>query len=158
MKKYLTLLFLVCAVALTFTGCYNSFEFVGLSGDGNHSSGGTVNPGGGSDKPSGGTGNLGGGSDKPSGGSSGNGSIIGTWYSGQAGVSLTLTFKKDGSFSYTTSVAPNAPVSGTYTLYGSKVTVRAGNAFNEGTYSGSTISFSSGVPGGLFLGLTFTKR
>ena len=26
MKKYLTLLFLVCAVALTFTGCCNSFE------------------------------------------------------------------------------------------------------------------------------------
>ncbi len=48
MKKYLTLLFLVCAVALTFTGCYNSFESVGLSGDGNHSSGGTGNPGGGS--------------------------------------------------------------------------------------------------------------
>lgn len=47
MKKYLTLLFLVCAVALTFTGCYNSFESVGLSGDGNHSSGGTGNPGGG---------------------------------------------------------------------------------------------------------------
>lgn len=48
MKKYLTLLFLVCAVALTFTGCYNSFESVGLSDDGNHSSGGTGNPGGGS--------------------------------------------------------------------------------------------------------------
>lgn len=42
MKKYLTLLFLVCAVALTFTGCYNSFESVGLSGDGNHSSGGSA--------------------------------------------------------------------------------------------------------------------
>lgn len=26
MKKYLTLLFLVCAVALTFTGCGNSFD------------------------------------------------------------------------------------------------------------------------------------
>lgn len=25
MKKYLTLLFLVCAVALTFTGCSNSY-------------------------------------------------------------------------------------------------------------------------------------
>ena len=62
MKKYLTLLFLVCAVALTFTGCYNSFESVGLSGDGNHSSGGTVNPGGGNHS-SGGTGNPGGGSD-----------------------------------------------------------------------------------------------
>ena len=55
MKKYLTLLFLVCAVALTFTGCYNSFESVGLSGDGNHSSGGTVNPGGGTDNPGGGS-------------------------------------------------------------------------------------------------------
>lgn len=52
MKKYLTLLFLVCAVALTFTGCYNSFESVGLSGDGNHSSGGTGNPGGGSSNDS----------------------------------------------------------------------------------------------------------
>ena len=58
MKKYLTLLFLVCAVALTFTGCYNSFESVELSGDGNHSSGGTGNPGGGSDKPSGGSAEL----------------------------------------------------------------------------------------------------
>lgn len=72
MKKYLILLFLVCAVALTFTGCYNSFESVGLSDDGNHSSGGTGNSGG---------------------GSSGSGSIIGTWYGGQAGASLTLTFK-----------------------------------------------------------------
>lgn len=52
MKKYLTLLFLVCAVALTFTGCYNSFESAGLSGDGNHSSGGTGNPGGGSSNDS----------------------------------------------------------------------------------------------------------
>lgn len=58
MKKYLTLLFLVCAVALTFTGCYNSFESVGLSGGGNHSSGGTGNLGGGSDKPSGGSADL----------------------------------------------------------------------------------------------------
>lgn len=58
MKKYLTLLFLVCAVALTFTGCYNSFEFVGLSGDGNHSSGGTVNPGGGTGNPGGGSAEL----------------------------------------------------------------------------------------------------
>ena len=123
MKKYLTLLFLVCAVALTFTGCYNSFE------------------------PDGGN---------PSG--SGNGSIIGTWYSRQAGVSLTLTFKKDGSFSYTTSVAPNASVSGTYTLYGSKLTVRASNASNKGTYSGGTISFPSEVYGGLFAGLPFTKQ
>lgn len=52
MKKYLILLFLVCAVALTFTGCYNSFESVGLSDDGNHSSGGTGNPGGGSSSDS----------------------------------------------------------------------------------------------------------
>ena len=48
MLPFPILLFLVCAVALTFTGCYNSFESVGLSGDGNHSSGGTGNPGGGS--------------------------------------------------------------------------------------------------------------
>lgn len=124
MKKYLTLLFLVCAVALTFTGCCNSFE------------------------PDGGN---------PSG--SGNGSIIGTWYSGQAGASLTLTFKKDGSFSYTNSVAPNASVPGTYTLYGSKLTVRADYATFSctGTYSGSTISFPSDASSGMFAGLTFTK-
>ena len=149
MKKYLTLLFLVCAVALTFTGCYNSFEFVGLSGDGNHSSGGTVNPGGGSDKPSGGTVN-------PGGGSSGSGSIIGTWYSSQSGVSFT--FKGDGSFSCTTSFTPDTPVPGTYTLDGSKLTVRASHMYGTGTYSGSTISFPSDASGGLFAGLTFTKR
>ena len=165
MKKYLTLLFLVCAVALTFTGCYNSFEFVELSGDGNHSSGGTVNPGGGGDKRSGGTVNPGGGSDKPSGGtvnpgggSSGSGRIIGTWYGGQAGVSFTLTFKEGGSFSYTTSATPGTSVPGTYTLDGSKVTVRAGNVPSTGTYSGSTISFPRDGSGGLFMGLTFTKR
>ena len=153
MKKYLTLLFLVCAVALTFTGCYNSFESVGLSGDGNHSSGGTGNPGGGTGNPGGGTGN-------PGGGSSGNGSIIGTWYGGQAGASFTLTFKEGGSFSYTTttSVVPDTPVPGTYTLDGSKVTVRAGYMSSTGTYSGSTISFPSDASGGLFAGLTFTKR
>lgn len=123
MKKYLTLLFLVCAVALTFTGCSNSY---GPDGD---------NPG-----------------------SSGNGSIIGTWYGGNEAVRFTLTFKEDGSFSYTTSVAPNASVSGTYTLYGSKLTVRANDESNEGTYFGSTISFPSEVYGGLFAGLTFTKQ
>lgn len=142
MKKYLTLLFLVCAVALTFTGCYNSFEFVGLSGDGNHSSGGTVNPGGGSDKPSG--------------GSSGSGSIKGTWYSSQSGVSFT--FKGDGSLSCTSSVTPSASVPGTYTLDGSKLTVRASHMYGTGTYSGSTISFPSDASGGLFAGLTFTKQ
>ena len=42
----------MCAVALTFTGCYNSFESVGLSDDGNHSSGGTGNSGGGSSSDS----------------------------------------------------------------------------------------------------------
>ena len=144
MKKYLTLLFLVCAVALTFTGCYNSFESVGLSGDGNHSSGGTVNPGGGSDKPSG--------------GSSGNGSIIGTWYGGQEGASFTLTFKEGGSFSYTTSATPGTSVPGTYTLDGSKVTVHVSYMSSTGTYSGSTISFPSNASGGLFAGFTFTKR
>lgn len=160
MKKYLTLLFLVCAVALTFTGCYNSFESVGLSGDGNHSSGGTVNPGGGSDKPSGGSDKPSGGTDNPGGGSSGSGSIIGTWYGGRAGVSFTLTFKEGGSFSYTTSAKPGTSVPGTYTLDGSKVTVRAGNVplSSTGTYSGSTISFPSDVSGGLFPGLTFTKQ
>lgn len=137
MKKYLTLLFLVCAVALTFTGCSNSFESVGLSGDGNHSSGGT--------------GNLGG-------GSSGSGSIIGTWYGGQAGTSFTLTFKEGGSFSYTTSVTPDTPVPGTYTLDGSKVTVLTSSVSSTGTYSGSTISFPRDASGGLFLGLTFTKQ
>lgn len=127
MKKYLTLLFLVCAVALTFTGCCNSFE----------SDGG--NPG-----------------------SSGSGSIIGTWYGGQAGASLTLTFKEGGSFSYTTSVTPGTSVPGTYTLDGSKVTVRYRYASvtvsSTGTYSGSTISFPSDTSGGLFAGLTFTKQ
>lgn len=135
MKKYLTLLFLVCAVALTFTGCYNSFESVGLSGDGNHSSGGTDNPGG---------------------GSSGSGSIIGTWYSSQSGVSFT--FKGDGSLSCTSSVTPSASVPGTYTLDGSKLTVRASHMYGTGTYSGSTISFPSDASGGLFAGLTFTKQ
>ncbi len=149
MKKYLTLLFLVCAVALTFTGCYNSFESVRLSGDGNHSSGGTGNPGGGTDNPGG--------------GSSGSGSIIGTWYGGQAGVSFTLTFKEGGSFSYTTSATPGTSVPGTsvpgtYTLDGSKVTVRAGNVPSTGTYSGSAISFPRDSSGGLFIGLTFTKQ
>lgn len=137
MKKYLTLLFLVCAVALTFTGCYNSFESVGLSDDGNHSSGGTGNSGG---------------------GSSGSGSIIGTWYGGQAGTSFTLTFKEGGSFSYTTSVTPDTSVPGTYTLDGSKVTVRTSSVSSTGTYSGSTISFPSDASGGLFAGLTFTKQ
>ncbi|MCI6954296.1 MAG: hypothetical protein MR839_10470 [Spirochaetia bacterium] len=144
MKKYLTLLFLVCAVALTFTGCYNSFEYAELSGDGNHSSGGTGNPGGGSDKPSG--------------GSSGSGGIIGTWYGGQEGVSFTLTFKEGGSLSCTSSVTPGTSVPGTYTLDGSKVTVRAGNVPSTGTYSGSTISFPRDGSGGLFMGLTFTKQ
>lgn len=144
MKKYLILLFLVCAVALTFTGCYNSFESVGLSGDGNHSSGGTGNSGGG-------TGNSGG-------GSSGSGSIIGTWYGGQAGTSFTLTFKEGGSFSYTTSVTPDTSVPGTYTLDGSKVTVLTSYVSSTGTYSGSTISFPSDASGGLFPGLTFTKQ
>lgn len=130
MKKYLTLLFLVCAVALTFTGCYNSFESAGLSGDGNHSSGG----------------------------SSGNGSIIGTWYGGNEAVRFTLTFKEGGSFSYTTSATPGVSVPGTYTLYGSKLTVRDGYMSNTGTYSGGTISFPSEVYGGLFAGLTFTKQ
>lgn len=137
MKKYLILLFLVCAVALTFTGCCNSFESVGLSDDGNHSSGGTGNSGG---------------------GSSGSGSIIGTWYGGQAGTSFTLTFKEGGSFSYTTSVTPDTSVPGTYTLDGSKVTVRTSSVSSTGTYSGSTISFPSDASGGLFAGLTFTKQ
>lgn len=149
MKKYLTLLFLVCAVALTFTGCYNSFESAGLSGDGNHSSGGAVNPGGG-------TGNPGGGTDNPGGGSSGSGGIIGTWYSSPSGVSFT--FKEGGSFSYTASAVPGTSVSGTYTLDGSKLTVRAGSVSSTGTYSGSTISFPSDASGGLFAGLKFTKR
>lgn len=108
MKKYLTLLFLVCAVALTFTGCSNSY-----------------------------------GSDGGNPGSSGSGSIIGTWYGGQAGASLTLTFKEGGSFSYTTSVTPGTSVPGTYTLDGSKVTVRTSSVSSTGTYSGSTISFPS---------------
>lgn len=144
MKKYLILLFLVCAVALTFTGCYNSFESVGLSGDGNHSSGGAGNPGGGTGNP----------------GSSGSGSIIGTWYSGQAGTGFTLTFKEGGSFSYTTSVTPDASVPGTYTLDGSKVTVHVDYVPVPctGTYSGSTISFPSDTSGGIFAGLTFTKQ
>lgn len=123
MKKYLTLLFLVCAVALTFTGCSNSY-----------------------------------GSDGCNPGSSGSGSIIGTWYGGHAGASLTLTFKEGGSFSYTTSATPGTSVPGTYTLDGSKLTVRTSYLSSTGTYSGSTISFPSDVSGGIFAGLTFTKR
>lgn len=84
--------------------------------------------------------------------------IIGTWYGGQAGASLTLTFKEGGSFSYTTSVTPGASVPGTYTLDGSKVTVRASSVPCTGTYSGSTISFPSNASGGIFAGLTFTKQ
>ena len=125
MKKYLTLLFLVCAVALTFTGCSNCY-----------------------------------GSDGGNPGSSGSGSIIGTWYSRQSGsgASLTLTFKEGGSFSYTTSATPGTSVPGTYTLDGSKVTVRTSYVSSTGTYSGSTISFPSDASGGIFPGLTFTKQ
>lgn len=138
MKKYLTLLFLVCAVALTFTGCGNSLSD-SISLDYKVESSGSGNSGGNS--------------------GSGSGSIIGTWYGGQAGTSFTLTFKEGGSFSYITNFTPDTPVPGTYTLDGSIVTVRVvGNMSSTGTYSGSTISFPSNASGGLFAGLTFTKR
>lgn len=114
----------MCAVALTFTGCSNSY---GPDGG---------NPG-----------------------SSGNGSIIGTWYGGNEAARFTLTFKEDGSFSYTTSYTPGTPVPGTYTLDGSKLTVRVGGYVSStGTYSGSTISFPNDASGGIFPGLTFTKQ
>ena len=134
MKKYLTLLFLVCAVALTFTGCYNSFESFGLSGDGNHSSGGTVNPGGGNHS-SGGTGNPGGGSDKPSGGSA---DLIGTTWAASEEYNMSrwnhlLTFTGDNSISVLSTSLGEMPVrvAGTYSLDGSSI------SFNiEGDYSG----------------------
>ena len=137
MKKYLTLLFLVCAVALTFTGCYNSFESVGLSGDGNHSSGGTGNPGGGSDKPSGGTVNPGGGSDKPSGGSA---DLIGTTWmyeNNHEGMTLTYTLKFTSEENFTLEhkmmgVSSNS-MSGTYT-YSNNTVILSFDTSSPGAY------------------------
>lgn len=137
MKKYLILLFLVCAVALTFTGCYNSFESVGLSGDGNHSSGGTSNPGGG-------TGNPGGGSDKPSGGSA---DLIGTvWTASEVyDTSLwnhLLTFTGYNSISVRSTSSGGMPISvvGTYSLDRSSISFNIENDFPgllKDSYTGS---------------------
>ena len=144
MKKYLTLLFLVCAVALTFTGCYNSFESVGLSGDGNHSSGGTGNPGGGTGNPGGGTGNPGGGSDKPSGGSA---DLIGTTWTASEEYNISrwdhlLTFTGDNSISVLSISSGEMPinVTGTYSLDGSSISFNIENDFSgslKDSYTGS---------------------
>lgn len=130
MKKYLTLLFLVCAVALTFTGCYNSFESVGLSGDGNHSSGG-------SDKPSGGT-------DNPSGGSA---DLIGTTWTASEEYSMSrwnhlLTFISDNSFSVLSTSSGEMPISvaGSYSLDGSSISFNIEDNFSgllKDSYTGS---------------------
>ena len=162
MKKYLTLLFLVCAVALTFTGCYNSFESVGLSGDGNHSSGGTVNPGGG-------TGNLGGGSDKPSGGSS-NDSLAGTTWmyeNNHEGMTLTYTLKFTSEENFTLEykmMEGSAPVSmsGTYTYSNNTVILSPDTSSPDayefrGSVSGNKMTIKD-TSGGTFAGLTFTKQ
>lgn len=130
MKKYLTLLFLVCAVALTFTGCYNSFESVGLSGDGNHSSGG-------SDKPSGGT-------DNPSGGSA---DLIGTTWTASEEYNMSrwnhlLTFISDNSFSVLSTSSGEMPISvaGSYSLDGSSISFNIEDNFSgllKDSYTGS---------------------
>ncbi|MDY4465080.1 MAG: hypothetical protein SPE30_02145 [Candidatus Treponema excrementipullorum] len=131
MKKYLTLLFLVCAVALTFTGCYNSFESVRLSGDGNHSSGGTVNPGGGSDKPSGG-------SDKPSGGSA---DLIGTTWmyeENYSGMTYTLKFTSEENFTLEYKVMEvSSSILGTYTYSNNTVILSPDNLPDAHEFRGS---------------------
>ncbi len=152
MKKYLTLLFLVCAVALTFTGCYNSFESVGLSGDGNHSSGGTGNPGGGTgnpgggtDNPGGGTGNPGGGtvnpgggSDKPSGGSA---DLIGTTWmyeENYSGMTYTLKFTSEENFTLEYKVMEvSSSILGTYTYSNNTVILSPDNLPDAHEFRGS---------------------
>ena len=143
MKKYLTLLFLVCAVALTFTGCYNSFESVGLSGDGNHSSGGTVNPGGGSDKPSGGN-HSSGGTGNPGGGSS-NDSLAGTtWMYEKNYEGMTL-------YTYTLKFTSEEKVTLEYKMMGgSSPSVTQGTY----TYSNNTVTLSPDM----FLSTTYESR
>ena len=141
MKKYLTLLFLVCAVALTFTGCYNSFESVGLSGGGNHSSGGTGNPGGGS-------------SDKPSGGSS-NDSLAGTtWmyennYESMTLYTLKFTSEENFTLEYKM-MEGSAPDStpGTYTYSNNTVILSPDTIFSNsyesrGSVSGNKMTFKN---------------
>ena len=151
MKKYLTLLFLVCAVALTFTGCYNSFESDELSGDGNHSSGGTVNPGGGSDKPSGGSADL----------------IGTTWMyeENYSGMTYTLKFTSEENFTLEYKMMEgSAPVSmsGTYT-YSNNTVILSPDTNSPGAYefrgsvSGNKMTIKD-TSGGTFAGLTFTKQ
>lgn len=129
MKKYLTLLFLVCAVALTFTGCSNSFESVGLSGDGNHSSGGTGNPGGGSS----------------------NDSLAGTTWmykenSGGVTLTYTLEFTSEKNFTLEYMIG-GSPVSmpGTYTYSSNTVILSPDNLPNEfrGSVFGNKMTFKN---------------
>ena len=147
MKKYLTLLFLVCAVALTFTGCYNSFESVELSGDGNHSSGGTGNLGGG-------TGNLGGGSDKPSGGGSSDSLAGTTWmyeknYEGMTLYTYTLKFTSEENFTLEYKMMGVSPdsMSGTYTYSNNTVILSPDNLPDahefRGSVSGNKMTFNT---------------
>lgn len=122
MKKYLTLLFLVCAVALTFTGCYNSFESVGLSGDGNHSSGGTGNPGGGTNNP---------------GGGSSNDSLAGTTWmykENYSGMTYTLKFTSEENFTFEYKIPG-----------GSSSSVTQGTYKGTYTYSNNTVTLSPDI-------------
>ena len=153
MKKYLTLLFLVCAVALTFTGCYNSFESVGLSGDGNHSSGGT--------------GNLGGGSDKPSGGGSSDSLAGTTWmyeknYSGMTLYTYTLKFTSEEKVTLEYKMMGGSSPSvtqGTYTYSNNTVTLSPDTILpdeyeSRGSVSGNKMTFKNTSTGSEDLVLT----
>lgn len=131
MKKYLTLLFLVCAVALTFTGCYNSFESVGLSGDGNHSSGGTGNPGGGGSSDS----------------------LAGTTWmyeNNHEGVTYTYTLKftNEENFTYEMMVGAPINISGTYTYSNNTVILSPDTNLPDayeyrGSVSGNKMTFKN---------------
>lgn len=145
MKKYLTLLFLVCAVALTFTGCYNSFESAGLSGDGNHSSGGTDNPGGGSS----------------------NDSLAGTTWmyeNNNGGMTLytyTLKFTSEENFTLEYKMMGGSPdsMSGTYTYSNNTVILSPDTIFSSvyesrGSVSGNKMTFRNTTTGVADLVLT----
>lgn len=137
MKKYLTLLFLVCAVALTFTGCYNSFESVGLSDDGNHSSGGTGNPGGGSSSDS----------------------LARTkwmyekYYEGMTLYTYTLTFTSEENFTleYKMMGGSTDSMSGTYTYSNNTVILSPDTIFSvyesRGSVSGNKMTFKNTATG-----------
>lgn len=138
MKKYLILLFLVCAVALTFTGCYNSFESVGLSGDGNHSSGGTGNPGGGGSSDS----------------------LAGTtWmykndYEGMTLYTYTLKFTSEENFTLEYKIMGGSldSMSGTYTYSNNTVILSPDTIFSSvyesrGSVSGNKMTFRNTTTG-----------